>query len=106
MRDHPAIEELAAYSPLAAPMTPQARRAPAFPVGWVLKSSAAPWTITPRPRILLGPSNAAPVSPYSRVAAPSFPPSLFPTSPACRRPPFGPPFPSPLGLNRPPHASP
>ena len=45
------------YSDLATPITPQARRPPALPVGCVLKSSAFSWTITPRPRIDRSPSN-------------------------------------------------
>jgi len=36
-------------------ITAQALRAPALPVGWVLKSSGCAWTIRPRPMMLAGP---------------------------------------------------
>lgn len=50
------------YSDFATPITPQASRPPALPVGCVLKSSAFSWTITPRPRIERSPSKRRCVS--------------------------------------------
>lgn len=47
------------YSPLATPITAQARRPPALPVGCVLRSSGLAWTMTPRPRIEASPSKLA-----------------------------------------------
>lgn len=85
-------------------MTPQAKRAPAFPVDLLNscppspKSSWSAWTTTVRPKMLSFPLSEICLSVMSIFATPASSAMTFPKSPACRTPWVGPPCSFPNGL--------
>lgn len=89
---------------LQIPMTPQAKRAPAFPVDFESswppspKSSTSAWTTTVRPKIELLPIKEICLSAMSTVARPAALAVTFPRSPAWRIAWVGPPCSFPFGL--------
>lgn len=85
-------------------MTPQARRAPAFPVDLLNscppspRSSSSAWTTTVRPKMLEFPVKEICLSVISTLAVPEASATMFPKSPACLTSWVGPPCSLPWGL--------
>lgn len=97
------VKKAEIYS-LQMPMTPQARRAPAFPVDLLSscppspKSSWSAWTTTVRPKMLKLPTSEMFLSEISTLATPESSATTFPKSPACLTSCVGPPCSLPKGL--------